>query len=56
MIAKRNEAEGYIIEFKGSGRQTPIERLREIAEIVSQHTGWRFLLITEEDALLKDNR
>lgn len=55
LIAKRNEAEGYIIEFKGSGRQTPIERLREIAEIVSQHTGWRLLLITEEDALLKDN-
>ncbi|AFZ07666.1 hypothetical protein Osc7112_3283 [Oscillatoria nigro-viridis PCC 7112] len=55
LIAKRNEAEGYIIEFNGSGRQTSIERLREIAEIVSQHTGWRFLLITEEDALLKDN-
>lgn len=55
LMAKRNEAEGYIIEFKGSGRQTPIERLREIAEIVSQHTGWRLLLITEEDALLKDN-
>ena len=55
LIAKRNEAEGYIIEVKGSGRQTPIERLREIAERVSQHTGWRLLLITEEDALLKDN-
>jgi hypothetical protein len=55
LIAKRNEAEGYIIEVKGSGRQTPIERLRELAERVSQHTGWRLLLITEEDALLKDN-
>jgi len=29
--------------------------LKEIAEIVSENTGWRFLLITEEDALLTDN-
>ena len=55
LIVKKNEAEGYIIEFNGSGRQTSIDRLKEIAEIVSENTGWRFLLITEEDALLKDN-
>lgn len=55
MIAKKNETEGYIIEFNASGRQPSIDRLREIAEIVSEHTGWSFLLITEEDALLKDN-
>ncbi len=54
LIVKKNEAEGYIIEFNGSGRQTSIDRLKEIAEIVSENTGWRFLLITEEDALLKD--
>jgi len=55
LIVKKNEAEGYIIEFNGSGRQTSIDRLKEIAEIVSENTGWRFLLITEEDALQKDN-
>ncbi len=55
LIVKKNEAEGYIIEFNRSGRQTSIDRLKEIAEIVSENTGWRFLLITEEDALLKDN-
>ena len=55
LIVKKNEAEGYIIEFNGSGRQTSIDRLKEIAEIVSENTGWRFLLMTEEDALLKDN-
>ena len=55
LIVKKNEAEGYIIEFNGSGRQTSIDRLKEIAEIVSENTGWRLLLITEEDALLKDN-
>ena len=55
LIAKKNETEGYIIEFNASGRQPSIDRLREIAEIVSEHTGWSFLLITEEDALLKDN-
>ena len=54
LIVKKNEAEGYIIEFKRSARQTSIDRLKEIAEIVSENTGWRFLLITEEDALLKD--
>lgn len=55
LIAQKNETEGYIIEFNGSARQTSIDRLKEIAEIVSENTGWRFLLITEEDALLKDN-
>lgn len=55
LIVKKNEAEGYIIEFNGYGRQISIDRLKEIAEIVSENTGWRFLLITEEDALLKDN-
>ena len=55
LIVKKNEAEGYIIEFKRSARQTSIDRLKEIAEIVSENTGWRFLLMTEEDALMKDN-
>lgn len=55
LIVKKNEAEGYIIEFNASGRQTSIDRLKEIAEIVSENTGWRLLLMTEEDALLKDN-
>ncbi|MEG4857449.1 hypothetical protein QUB75_06700 [Microcoleus sp. K1-B6] len=53
LIVKKNEAEGYIIELNGSGRQISIDRLKEIAEIVSENTGWRFLLITEEDAFLK---
>ena len=55
LIAKKNEAEGYIIEFNAAGRQPSIDRLKEIAEIVSENTGWRFLLITEEDALPTDN-
>jgi len=55
LMVKRNENDGYIIEFKVNTRQTSIERFIEIADIVSQHTGWRFLLITEEDPLLKDN-
>lgn len=55
LIAKKNESEGYLIEINGSGRQTSIDRLKEIAEIVAQHTGWRLLLVNEEDALLKDN-
>lgn len=55
LIVKRNEAEGYIIEVNASGRQTSIEKLQEVAEIVSHHAGWRFLLVNEEAALLTDN-
>jgi hypothetical protein len=54
LIAKKSPSEGYIIEVKGSVSRTPIDRYREIAELVSQHTGWRFLLVTGEDVSLSD--
>ncbi len=49
LIAKKSTNEGYIIEVKGSASRTPIDRYREIAELVAQHAGWRFLLVTEDD-------
>jgi hypothetical protein len=49
LIAKKSAKEGYIIEVKSSAVRTPVERFREIAEVVSQHEGWRFLLVTGED-------
>lgn len=49
LIVKRGPDENYIIEVKGSVTHTPIDRYREIAELVSQHAGWRFLFVTGED-------
>lgn len=51
LLVKKSEKEGYIVEVKGSAHRIPVDRYREIAETVSQHTGWRFLLVTGEDAL-----
>lgn len=49
LIAQKSPDEGYIIEVKRSVTQTSIDRYREIAEIVAQHAGWGFLLVTGED-------
>ncbi len=49
LVAKKSSDEGCIIEVKVSASQTSIDRYQEIAELVSQHAGWRFLLITKED-------
>jgi len=51
LIVKISAKEGYLVEIKSSASRTSIERYREIAEKVSQFAGWRFLLITGEDAL-----
>jgi hypothetical protein len=49
MIVEKSPQEHYIIEVKSSVSQMPIDRYREIAELVAQHAGWSFLLVTEED-------
>ena len=49
LIARKGLDEGYIIEIKNSIAKISVDRYREIAEIVAQHHGWRFLLITGED-------
>ncbi|MBD2150486.1 hypothetical protein H6F44_10190 [Pseudanabaena sp. FACHB-1277] len=49
IIVTKGSNEGYIIEFKNSIAKISVDRYREIAEIVAQHHGWRFLLITGED-------
>ncbi len=51
LLVKKSPDEGYIIEIKPSLFRVPVDRYREIAELVSEHAGWRFLLITGEDAL-----
>jgi hypothetical protein len=54
LIARKGSDEGYIIEFKNSIAKISVDRYREIAEIVAQHHGWRFLLITGEDVSSED--
>jgi hypothetical protein len=54
LIARKGLDEGYIIELKNSIAKISVDRYREIAEIVSQHHGWRFLLITGDDVSLED--
>ncbi len=49
LVARKGADEGCIIELKNSIAKISVDRYREIAEIVAQHHGWRFLLITGED-------
>ncbi len=50
LVVKKSDHEGYIIEIKSqSSKQISIDRYKEIAEIVAQHSGWRFLLITGDE-------
>lgn len=49
LMARKGSDVGYIIELKNSIAKISVDRYREIAEIVAQHHGWRFLLITGED-------
>jgi hypothetical protein len=49
LIARKGSDEGYIIELKNSIAKISVDRYREIAEMVAQQHGWRFLLITGED-------
>ena len=53
ILATKNEHEsgliGLIIEVKTSISPVSVERLQSVAEKISRHPGWRFLLVTIED-------
>ena len=53
ILATKNEHEsgliGLIIEVKTSISPVSVERLQSVAEKISRHPGWRFLLVTLED-------
>lgn len=48
MIATKNNS-GLVIEIITSFSRISVERLQALAEEVSKHQGWRFLLVTLED-------
>lgn len=47
LIARRGD-EGLVIEIKASERLASVDQVAEAAEVVSHHTGWRFLLLTAD--------
>lgn len=53
ILATKNENEtgliGLIIEVKTSIHPVSVERLQSVAEEISRHPGWHFLLVTLED-------
>ena len=54
LLAIKSENDGYVIEIKSKSTSVSVDRFREIAEIVAQHDGWRFLLATGDDILLNE--
>ena len=51
LIVRKSKDEGYIVEVRNTAARIPVERYQEIAELIAQHAGWRFLLITGDDAV-----
>jgi REase_AHJR-like len=49
LIATKSPEENYIIEVKSSASKMPIDRYREVSELVAQHPGWSFILVTDDD-------
>lgn len=50
LLVKTSENQGFIIEVLDVATNLPIAHYRELAKNVAEHSGWRFLLITGEDA------
>jgi len=50
LLVKKSASQGFIVEIKDVSANLSIERYREIAKTISVYSGWRFLLITGEDA------
>jgi hypothetical protein len=50
LLVKISENQGFIIEVKDVAINLPIAHYRELAKNVAEHSGWRFLLVTGEDA------
>ncbi len=50
LLMKLSSSQGFIVEIEDGSANLSINRYSEIAKIVAQHNGWRFLLITGEDA------
>jgi len=50
LLVMKSSSQGFIVEIEDVAANLSIDRYREIAKTISVHSGWRFLLITGEDA------
>jgi len=50
LIVKISETQGFIVAIKEAAINLVVSQYRDIAQNIAEHSGWRFLLITGEDA------
>jgi hypothetical protein len=50
LLVKISDRQGFIVEIKDEATNLEISHYRQLAQNIAEHSGWRFLLITEEDA------
>lgn len=50
LLVKISETQGFIVEIKDLAVNLAVSHYRDLAKSVAEHSGWRFLLITGEDA------
>ncbi len=50
LLMKISTERGFIVEVRDVATNLAVAYYRDIAKIVAEHSGWRFLLITGEDA------
>ena len=50
LLVKISDSQGFVIEIEDVAVNLSIERYCELAKTVAEHSSWRFLLITGEDA------
>ncbi|PZO43803.1 MAG: hypothetical protein DCF19_04020 [Pseudanabaena frigida] len=49
-LVKISESQGFFIELEDLATNLSVDRYCGLAKVVAEHLGWRFLLITGEDA------
>ncbi|ELS30537.1 MULTISPECIES: hypothetical protein [Pseudanabaena] len=50
LLVKISESQGLIVAIKDRANNLEVAHYRTLAQRVAEHSGWRFLLITGEDA------
>ncbi len=48
MIAIKGDSK-LIIEVKQKSQRVSVERLQAVAQLISEHQGWRFIIVTQDD-------
>jgi hypothetical protein len=50
LLVKISDNQGFIVEIKDVATNLDISHYRQLSQNIAEHSGWRFLLITGEDA------